>query len=255
MSAAPPRRRLVLLGASNLTRGFGTVVGFARARLGGPLEVLAALGHGRSYGPEPSHFLGRTLPGIASSGLWRRLAEAPAGPPAPVHAVVTDLGNDLAFGAPPERVGEWLRAALDRLEACGARPVLTELPLARLERLSPRWFAFWSRLFFPGHDLEHERVLASARALQQILREEARTRGLALVAVREDWYGADPIHYARSRERDAWGAILAPFGSEPAPPGRGVRPPQAAESWLFGIERRRIQPAARLLDGSELSLY
>ena len=46
-------RRVVALGASNLTRGLHTVVSTARTEWGPDVEVLGALGHGRSYGGEP----------------------------------------------------------------------------------------------------------------------------------------------------------------------------------------------------------
>jgi hypothetical protein len=249
----PLPHRVILLGASNLTRGFRTVIEVARARLGAPLEVFAALGHGRSYGPEPSSFLGRTLPGIQSSGLWTRLA---AEQPRPARALVTDLGNDIAFGAAPARVAGWLETALDRLEAAGARPVITGLPLGRLEALDPFWFGFWRRLFFPGRDLERERVLDAARELEAAAERLARARGLAFVPARGEWYGRDPIHYGRARERAAFEAILASWGD-----GAGARPlgriplPAAAESSLFGLRRTRAQPAARLADGSALSVY
>ena len=55
--------RIVALGASNLTRGFQTLVSTARGAWGPYVEVLAALGHGRSYGA-PSRLVFRTLPGI-----------------------------------------------------------------------------------------------------------------------------------------------------------------------------------------------
>src|SRR5260370_20504699 len=44
-----PPRRVVLLGASNVTRGLSTAVGTALRLAGGPLELLAAVGHRRSY--------------------------------------------------------------------------------------------------------------------------------------------------------------------------------------------------------------
>ncbi len=48
--ATTSRPRVVLLGASNLTRGISTAVGTARMILGEPGEYLIAMGHGRSYG-------------------------------------------------------------------------------------------------------------------------------------------------------------------------------------------------------------
>src|ERR1700704_6567831 len=71
--------RVVALGASNLTRGFQTVVSTARATWGPNVEIVAALGHGRSYGAH-SRFVIRTLPGILQSGLWRHLESLSAAP-------------------------------------------------------------------------------------------------------------------------------------------------------------------------------
>ena len=45
-----PSRRVILLGASNLTRGISTVVEIAKTKWGSPLDIMSALGHGRSYG-------------------------------------------------------------------------------------------------------------------------------------------------------------------------------------------------------------
>lgn len=248
-------RRVVLLGASNLTRGFRTVVREARARLGTPLEVLAALGHGRSYGLD-STFMGRRLPSIARSDLWPRLAQAP---PAGTAALLCDVGNDVAYGVPPELLAAWIGSTLDRLERAGARPVLVGLPVHRIEALAPAWFAFWSRCFFPGRGLERERVLESARAVEEALVAEARARGLALVAPRPEWFGADPIHYARSRADEAWRRILAPWGERlgaaAPPPLARVPLPPPAERWVLGRHQTRNQPAARLSEGTTLSIY
>ncbi|HEX3727596.1 MAG TPA: hypothetical protein VHV08_15185, partial [Pirellulales bacterium] len=51
-------RRVILLGASNLTKGVALVLETAFGAWGRPLEVLMALGHGRSYGRQTS-LLGR----------------------------------------------------------------------------------------------------------------------------------------------------------------------------------------------------
>src|SRR5205807_8069752 len=60
-----PPRRVVVLGASNVSLGFGTIVETAARLWGAPLDLLAAFGHGRSYGLRKS-VLGRELPGITA---------------------------------------------------------------------------------------------------------------------------------------------------------------------------------------------
>jgi hypothetical protein len=248
---APPedafRARLVLLGASNLTRGFRTVVSLAHARIGGPLEVLAALGNGRSYGMV-SRFLGRTLPGIGGCGLWRGLASARD---LPTYALLTDLGNDLAFGAPPERILSWVRASLEPLG--DAHVIVSGLPLPSLRGLAPWQFALWATFFFPGRGLSMERILSGAAELEEGLRALSEERGLAFVASSGEWFGADPIHFARPRVGAAWQSILAPWGTAVS----ALEVPLPAPEWrrVLGIPRNHAQPGARLRDGTTISVY
>src|SRR5579862_8177465 len=104
--------RVVALGASNLTRGLGAVVSASRATFGSDVRIIAALGHGRSYGAR-SRWCFRTLPGILDSGLWRALEEAPEGE---TRALITDVGNDILYGFPVEQILEWVDEAASRLQ-------------------------------------------------------------------------------------------------------------------------------------------
>src|SRR5216684_5160352 len=124
--------RVVALGASNLTRGFQTVVSTARAAWGPGVEVLAALGQGRSYGAQ-SRLLVRTLPGILECGLWRDLESRPQ---LPTRALVTDVGNDVLYGFSAEQILDWVAEALGRLCRLNADIVVTDLPLASIRRVS-----------------------------------------------------------------------------------------------------------------------
>jgi hypothetical protein len=254
-SAQSERPRAVLLGASNLTLGLRQALAAARARVGAPLEVLAALGRGRSYGTD-SWFCGRRLPGIGACGLWPALA---AGGSRPTWALVTDVGNDLPYGASAEAILGWVGQALDRLDAARARTVITTLPLDNLRRI-PAWqFELWRRLIFPLHRTSREAILARAEVVDAGLRAMARERGLALVEHDRAWYGADPIHVRRARRSEAWSAILAAWGPEAratgaAPlPGAWTLVPE--RRWVLGVEGGRPQPCARLADGTTLSLY
>ena len=115
-SMPTPTRRVVLLGASNVTLSFATIVQTVRRTWDEPVEILAATGHGRSYGQD-SWILGRKFSGIFSCALWQDLQERPV---LPTTALVTDVGNDLMYGATPERLLEWVARCLDRLTDAGA---------------------------------------------------------------------------------------------------------------------------------------
>ena len=109
--------RVVLLGASNLTRSISTAVATAQLHFGRQLEVLVASGHGRSYGLK-SWFLGRSLPPILECRLWNDLALRSN---VPTTAMMTDIGNDILFNVPVPVIAAWIETVLDRLEQANSR--------------------------------------------------------------------------------------------------------------------------------------
>lgn len=258
----PPPRRVVLLGASNLARGISTAVETARRVWGGPLDVLAAHGHGRSYGMVSS-VLGRSLPGIIECGLWPALA---AREPAATAALITDIGNDLFYGAAPERIAGWVESCLDRLARVGAKVTLARMPVKNLDRVSPWQYQVVRRVLFPGCRLSLAELAGSALALDALLRRLARERCCAWVEPEPQWYGFDPIHVRMQWWPKAWETWLAPWSPQSftagAPRVRGslarwIRLRRCAperRAW-FGVEQRRAQPALRLDDGTRLSFF
>ena len=68
------------------------MVAASAATWGAGVDVVAALGHGRSYGAD-SCFLGRTITGILDCGLWRHLAASPG-----VATRALDVDTRIAFG-------------------------------------------------------------------------------------------------------------------------------------------------------------
>src|SRR3954463_14296552 len=137
-------RRVILLGASNVTRSFPTVVATARQTWSEPIEIMAAMGHGRSYGQD-SWCFGRKIPGIFSCALWQDLQNRK---PLPTAALVTDIGNDMLYGISSDQLLDWVERCLDRLVEAGAATILTQMPIESIERLGERRFQFFRRLFF-----------------------------------------------------------------------------------------------------------
>ncbi len=256
-----PPRRVVLLGASNLTRGISTVVETAQLVCGGSLEVLSALGHGRSYGIT-STVLGRTLPGILDCGLWEALE---ARSDVPTAALLTDIGNDLMYQVEAPQIVSWVETILERLQRAGARVSMTLLPVDSLLSVSPRRYYFFRSLMFPRCRLSFAEAGDRARQLHDRLQAIGQARGVRLVPQQAAWYGIDPIHIRWRHWRHAWREILASWQDDgaalPAPALGSLRrwvyltsrSPQ--QHWIFGIERRRKQPAARLGGGTIVSFF
>jgi hypothetical protein len=245
----------VALGASNLTRGFHTLVASASAAWGPEVEVLAALGHGRSYGAK-SRVAFRVLPGILESGLWRELESRPA---APTRGLVTDVGNDILYGFSAEQTLEWVDAALARLRRLSPDIVVTDLPLDSIRRLSRPRFLFFRSILVPACRLSREQVLDAAERVNDGLARLAAAHEARLFHLNPAWYGIDPIHIRPVFWRAAWQAIL---GCREAHGARrsllaGARlylmPPE--RQWLFGVERLAPQAGVTLTSGGRVWLY
>ncbi len=259
MVTPSPSRRIVLLGASNVVRAISTIVETAELMWEPPLDVLAACGHGRSYG-RTSCVLGRSLPGILQCGLWDDQQRRPA---LPTAALVTDIGNDILYGASAGQIAEWVEQCLVRLRGVCDRIVVTELPLARLASFRSWQYRPFRALLFPGSRVTFADAMQRAREVNARVIELAAQYRAVLRTPRLDWYGLDPIHIRRAAWSAAWGEILSGAGERVAPhSARGSwrrwwqlrrQCPQARR--LFGITQRREQRACILRSGSAISLY
>lgn len=254
-----PTRRALVLGASNVMRGLGHVVDAARASWGAPLDLLVASGYGRSYGTD-SRILGRTLPSLLDCGLWSALDGRPD---LPTAALVTDVGNDILYGASVERIVAWVEAALERLRPRAQRLVLTRLPLDGVDDLGNARYLLVRTLLFPSSSVSLDAARAAAYAVDEHLVRLAARYDAQLVTPRASWYGVDPVHVRRRRRRDAWHTILAGWADGERPTVRGhsglgrlrLRLLLPARRRFLGVAQRRAQPAKVFADGSRLSLY
>jgi hypothetical protein len=248
------------LGASNVALSFPTIVETTRALWDEPLEILSAMGHGRSFGQDSS-ILGRKIPGIFSCALWQVLQDRPV---LPTAALITDVGNDLLYGIAPARIVEWVAECVDALKRVEAQIVITELPLASLSRLGERRFRFFRALFFPRSDLTREGALTQSAELNERLAELGRTRKVSVIPASGAWYGLDPIHLRRSARRAAWAEILShwhPVANCQVTRRLGIwerayfsiLPPR--EQIVWGVRRCARQPSGRLRDGTTIELY
>jgi hypothetical protein len=236
------------------------VLGTARTLLGAePLDVFVAAGHGRSYG-RWSRVLARGLPSILDCGLWSAAGAVNA---RATRALVTDVGNDIAYGAAPAELAGWVETCLDRLGAFQADVVLTLLPTASLARLRKWQYHVFKSVLFPGRRLPFAVLHQRVAEVNARLAEAAGRRGVTVVEPDAAWYGPDAIHVRRDRQLAAARAMLSAWGG-----GRLAGPPPVPEvgrvacrglspEWqtICGLPRRRRQPAAVLADGSRISLF
>lgn len=252
---------MVVLGASNVARGIGTIVDVAREQLGGPLEVLAAMGHGRSYGLTTSIPF-RTLPSILACGLWRALAARPA---LPTWTLVTDVGNDLIYGCRPEHVTRWLDQAVQRLREQSVRLLLTGLPLTSVQRVGQLRFVAFRSALFPQSTLQLGDAQRYAVDLDAAVQQLAARHGAEYLAPEAQWYGLDPIHIRVLVQRDAWRTIFFALTQKKFSPSQRLHSPlrewlrmmmvRPQQSRVFFRAREVAQPAVVLRDGTSISFF
>jgi hypothetical protein len=255
-----PTRRVILLGASNLTRSFPTVVATVRQTWSEPVEIMAAMGHGRSYGQDSS-VLGRKFSGIFPCALWQDLQNRPK---LPTAALVTDIGNDMLYGVSTDQLLRWVEGCLDRLEEVGAATIIAQLPAESIERLGEWRFQFFRRILFPRSTLTLADVRVLVLEINNQLAAIGQRRKIPVISASGSWYGFDPIHVKRSVMRRAWPVLLAAWRAMEEPltitPSSlwmaaylsGLEP---CDYSRFGFRRRATQPNGRLNDGTTISIY
>lgn len=232
----PAATRIVLLGASNVTLSLSLILDMLAAAHDGPFEILTAIGHGRSYGMR-SRVLFRTLPGIAGCGLWDALQSHTAAD-APTLALVTDVGNDLLYGASVPRILGWVEQCLDRLAGPRTELIVSLLPMASVARLTAPRYHFFRTVLFTGKGPAWPEMRRNAAALDAGLLELGGRYGAAVIEPLGEWYGLDPIHVTRANRPRAWRSI---FDRWPSLAGRvPLRPPSAiarVAAWRLRPER------------------
>lgn len=231
--------RVVALGASNLTRGLRTVVSLGRSTWGADTEVIAALGLGRSYGSY-HRLVVRGLPAILDCGIWRALDRLPTSPSTRTIGIVSDVGNDIMYGFPPDRILGWVTEAVTRLQRHTDRIALTGLPVDNPARVSALQFKIMRAVMFPSSPQTLDGVRRDVPVVQVGLERLAAERGLRMVRLPPEWYGLDPVHFRYPFWRRVWGDFLGldpAAWEQPAEPGGLL---ESARLWLRADEHRWI---------------
>ncbi len=262
-SAPPnaPKRRVIIVGASNVTLGVSSLIRTCHAAWGTPLEFFYVGGHGRAL-EYPSRVLGRVLPPTLECGIWKKLEERPK---LPTAVLVTDIGNDLVYGAPPDQVVDSVAKLLARLKPQAERIVMTGLPADSIARIPRKHYYRFRRWLFPSSPLEYDDAITGARKINRRLLEIPTQYDCYLISPQLQWYGKDPVHVRWKWYPHAWARFVTPwldFGRTLTPKlgkrvdtwrwWRRLRPAQ--EQW-WKKNRLREQPCFRDAKGSTYWVY
>lgn len=252
------RPRVVVLGASNVSRGLSRLVAAVESRSPGA-ELFVAAGHGRGYGVN-TRVAARRLPSILGSGLWRSLDRQDGAAPA---ALVTDVGNELLYGLTAEQVASWVRECVRRLADRGATIAVTRLPVVSIAAVGRVRYRALRTFFVPGCRLSLADLKSAATRLDAELQAVARDFGAEVIEQPTQWYGFDTLHVRRRHLDDLWNAACEAWGFPSAQSSAkstvtdwmkiGTRSAEVRS--LAGVMRFTPQPVLPLSSGGTLSLY
>jgi len=249
---------VVVLGASNVSRGLSRLVAAVGSRAPGA-DLFVAAGHGRGYGVN-TRVAARRLPSILGSGLWRALDRHGDEPPT---ALVTDVGNELLYGLSAGQIASWVRETVRRLADRGATIAITRLPMAGIAEVGPVRYRALRTFFVPGCRLSLADLKESATRLDADLQTIAGEFGGQIIEQPAHWYGLDTLHVRRRHLDDLWQAACGAWGFPEVE--SSVR--SSVADWvkvgtkaaevrsLAGVMRFTRQPVLQLPGGGTLSLY
>lgn len=227
------RDAAVVIGASNVSRGLSQLVAVLSNRHQRSLDLFVTAGHGRSYGVSSAVGF-RRLPSILSSGLWRDLDfHLKKSPEQRLSGLITDVGNDLIYGFPPETVAAWVEDVALRLQARQARLAIVRLPLESVSRASELRYLAIRAAFSPWLKLNFSEMKDAARTLDRRLQDIAKAVGAQIIDQPGDWYGMDVIHIRLRQIHELWNS--------------------ACDAW--GLPSNNANDAMRLSLASRLSLH
>jgi len=209
---AAERPAVVVLGASNVSRGLARLAATVRARTTGPIDLFVAAGHGRGYGVS-TRVWRRRLPSILASGLWRALDRERIRAP---RAVITDVGNELLYGLGVSAVAGAVREAARRLAERGAGLAITGLPLAGIAAVGAVRYRLLRTLYVPGCLLDLAAIREATRWLDEELRAIAADTGATFLEQPAEWYGFDALHVRRPQLDAFWRCICDAWRLSPA---------------------------------------
>ena len=209
---------LILLGASNLSRGcFAFARHMKMCLYPRPVEVLIASGPGRAYSVSGG-LLNVTYPPIQSSDIFEA-AQKKSESGYQVVALVTDIGNDIMYDVSAEKVLETIQQIFARLQSMNTEIFYTTLPTVFETGDHPVWFYILRSLLFPRSTVAYDEAVAGIIEVNQFLRKSA-SEHCHLIPDLDRYLGFDEIHYGWLRAHNAWShvarTILGVMGVEGA---------------------------------------
>ncbi len=239
------RASIILLGASNLSRGYYSLTRCIKNNLEPcSVDFFNALGPGRAYCASGGVF-NVAYPPIGASLVFPTVKDRSDKPSRKI-ALLTDLGNDIMYGIPAEKIIEEIKRILGQLEALDADALITPIPATLLSQLTPSRFRILKAIFFPRSKVKRLEAIAAIKIINQAIDAGFGNR-VTVISGLDNFMGWDKIHYGHCNFAEVWSriaeAILTALGV-------GIREkiclPQVIPSYAMGLNRLILSDMLKL---------
>ena len=195
----------VFLGASNLARSFyGLKQCITRCLFPRPVSFIHAMGPGRAY-IAPGGILNTIYdPILKSEIIEEAFIKREKGHQ--VIAFITDIGNDVMYGIPEDKIIEGLKSLITSLNKLKANIFITSIPVDLKNEINKIYFRTLRQIFFRNSTVEHHQAL---EAIEKINNFIVGLQGQNIFVLNEMKYfcGLDKIHYSLLKSQSAWSYI------------------------------------------------
>ena len=208
----------VLLGASNLARGYSALTRHISKNISAG-EFLNALGPGRGYCARGG-LLNFTYSPIGECSVMK-IAKVYAERGFRIMVLLTDIGNDIMYGVPESSLIESLDTLIEKSTQMNAEVFLTSIHVDVSKDMGKTSFKLFKSIFYPNSPMTFDQADSAVKKMNHYLAEKSlKNERVHLVSGLGAFCGLDKIHYGLFKSHLAWSrvanAMLLQLGVTPA---------------------------------------
>ena len=200
-----PAYVFVLLGASNLARGYSALTRHLSESIApDAVQFLTALGPGRGYCARGG-LLNFSYSPIGECKMMQSESLKSSGR---VVVLITDIGNDIMYGVSDVSLIGCLDALIENSLRWKAEIFVTSIHVDASKDLGKISFKLLKEIFYPKSSVTFEQVDVTIKKVNQYLQNKtAQNKSLHLLEGLGVYSGFDKIHYGLFKSHLAWSCI------------------------------------------------
>ncbi len=196
----------VLLGASNLARGYSALTRKISQNIS-HVEFVNAMGPGRGYCAREGMF-NFSHPSIDECRVMESV-DVYAKQGWRIAVLLTDIGNDIMYGVPDASLVECLDRLIEKsLQWKNAEVIVTSIHVDVSKDLGKTTFKLLRAIFSPKSAVTFDQADSAVKKVNRYLEEKSRQNGrVHLVSGLGAFRGMDKIHYSLQKSHLVWSGV------------------------------------------------